>query len=110
MRRIRRSVQKRILICFSSIFVGVICLYSVYFFTRKTTVWTYEEKLHLMEEQLLETERIAYVAVREISAGETFTEENVRLCMSLSKSICPTVLSLPVLRAACLSGVLSLRA
>ena len=77
MRRIRRSVQKRILICFSSIFVGVICLYSVYFFTRKTTVWTYEEKLHLMEEQLLETERIAYVAIREISAGEMFTEENV---------------------------------
>ena len=76
-RRIRRSVQKRILICFSSIFVGVLCLYSVYFFTRQTTVWTYEEKLNLIEGQLLEKERMAYVAIREISAGETFTEENV---------------------------------
>ena len=76
-RRIRRSVQKRIWICFIGICLGLVCLYSVYFLTQYTTALAYQEKLHLIEGQLLETERMAYVAVREISAGEAFTEENV---------------------------------
>lgn len=76
-RRIRRSVQKRIWICLMSICLGFVCLYSVYFLTQYTTALSYEEKLGLIEGKLLETERMAYIAVREISAGETFTEENV---------------------------------
>lgn len=76
-RRIRRSVQKRILICVIGSCVGLLCLYSVYFFTKYTTALSYEEKLHLVEGKLLETERMVYVAVREISAGEIFTKENV---------------------------------
>lgn len=76
-RRIRRSVQKRIWVCFISIFGGLVCLYSVYFLTKYTTALSYEEKLYIAEEQLQKTERMVYVAVREIAAGETFTEENV---------------------------------
>lgn len=76
-RRIRRSVQKRIWICFICIFLGLVCLYSVYFLTRHSTALFYQEKLGVVLEQLLETERMAYVAVCEISAGEKFTEENV---------------------------------
>ena len=76
-RKIRRSVEKRIWICSISIFVGLFCLYSVYFLTKYTTALSYEEKLYNAEEQLQKTERMVYVAVREISAGETFTEENV---------------------------------
>lgn len=76
-RRIRRRVEKRIWICSISIFVGVLCLYSVYFLTKYTTTLSYKEKLYNAEEQLQKIERMAYVAIQEISAGETFTEKNV---------------------------------
>ena len=77
MRRIRRSVQKRIVISLTSIFLGVICLYSVYFITKEYTTGFYQEKLYAAVEQLVTKERVAYVAIRDISAGEKFTEENV---------------------------------
>ena len=76
-RRIRRTIRKRIVICLVSILLVMLGLYSVYFFTKKFTTSLYGEKVSFLIEQLSNQERVVYVATRNISIGEKFTEENV---------------------------------
>lgn len=77
MRKIRRSTKKRLIFFGVGILFLAGCFFSVFFLTRQSVIWLYQEEVQTLKEKLAEKERMAYVAVRDILPGEHFTEENV---------------------------------
>lgn len=98
MRRLRKSVRKRILVAFTCIAVQVLFLFVCQMAVRQLTERKYEAILEEKNAILEAAGRTVYLTRREISAGESFTEENTEKRYLLSEQN-PEALAVEVIGA-----------
>lgn len=85
MRRIRRSVKKKLLYVTGGVMLQALFLVGCLFWAEHRSVRRYEEDVKEKEERIRQAERKVFITRREVRPGEAFTEENTEYVLLLSE-------------------------